>query len=130
MQLLVIACVFSIDIFNVSSTLFRLSESLHGTWVCLCPSVHLSMHPVQQANGSPASPGVVPVLMGGPNQSPLLSMLWLAGVPAAPTPFSFSVLPPCITHSSNFLSSLSSHQSWLSLGSFFFSLAVFSAFSS
>lgn len=80
--LLVIACVFSIDIFNVSSTFFHLAESLHGTSVCLYPCIHSSVHPVQRANRNPASPGAQPVQMGGP-------VLRLASVPAALTPSSF-----------------------------------------
>lgn len=68
-----IACVFSIDIFNVSSTLFQLCESLYWTSVCPYPSINSSMLPLQRVNRSPPRPGAQPVQMGGPNQSPLLS---------------------------------------------------------
>lgn len=87
-QLLVIACVFSIDMFNISSTLFHPSESLHGTSV----STPLFIRPCVQSSGQTAvRPAQAPgqsrwVVQTNHGCSP---MLWLAGVPAALTPSSF-----------------------------------------
>lgn len=95
-QSLVIACVFSIDIFNVSSTLVHLCEPLS---VSIPPFIHPC---IQSCGQSPAKQSSQPRHSASPDgwSKPITAalMLWLASVPASLTPSSFYMLPPCLTH--------------------------------
>lgn len=93
-----IACVFSIDIFNVSSTFFHLSESLHGISVCLYPSIH----PVQQGKQQSSQPRHSANPDGW--SKPITAALPCFGLLVSLLPWHppLSELSPCITHSSYF----------------------------
>lgn len=76
--------------FNVSSTLLHLSESLHETSVRRYPSVHSSMHQVQQANRGPAVQALGQSRWVVQTNHCWSSVLWLASVsllPWHPPPF-------------------------------------------
>lgn len=110
MQLLMIACVFSIDIFNVSSTLSPLDHYTGLQSVSIPQFIHPCIQSSEQTAVQPAQALSQSrwVVRTNHRCSP---MLWLASVPAALTPsYFFSVPSPRLTHSFDYISPLPLYQ--------------------
>lgn len=92
MQLLMIACVFSIDIFNVSSTLSPLDHYTGLQSVSIPQFIHPCIQSSEQTAVQPAQALSQSrwVVRTNHRCSP---MLWLASVPAALTPSYFFLFP-------------------------------------